>query len=117
MLLKDMAKELDLKLLTPEVSIEEIEVSAGYSCDLLSWVLAHGEAGMAWVTVMTHLNVVAVAMLMEMACVIVPEGIAVEEASIQKAQEEEIPVFSSSMTAYELCGKMYALGVGATSKK
>lgn len=117
MLLKDMARELDLKLLTPEVSIEGTEVSAGYSCDLLSWVLAHGEAGMAWVTVMTHLNVVAVAMLMEMACVIVPEGIAVEEASLQKAQEEEIPVFSSDMTAYELCGKMYALGVGATHKK
>lgn len=117
MLLKDMARELDLKLLTPEVSIEETEVSAGYSCDLLSWVLAHGEAGMAWVTVMTHLNVVAVAMLMEMACVIVPEGIAVEEASLQKAQEEEIPVFSSDMTAYELCGKMYALGIGATHKK
>ena len=117
MLLKDMARELDLKLLTPEVSIEETEVSAGYSCDLLSWVLAHGEAGMAWVTVMTHLNVVAVAMLMEMACVIVPGGIAVEEASLQKAQEEEIPVFSSDMTAYELCGKMYALGIGATHKK
>ena len=35
----------------------------------------------------------------------------------EDAQEEEIPVFSSSMTAYELCGKMYALGIGATSKK
>ena len=117
MLLKEMARELDLKLITPGVSIENIEVSVGYSCDLLSWVLAHGEAGMAWVTVMTHLNVVAVAMLMEMACVIVPEGITVEEASIEKAQEEEIPIFSSSMTAYELCGKMYALGIGATHKK
>lgn len=116
MVLQDLAQALELKLLTPDVSLDT-QVTNGYSCDLLSWVLAHGEAGMAWVTVMTHLNVIAVAMLMEMACVIVPEDIAVEEASLQKAQEEGIPVFSSPLTAYELCGRMFALGVGSTQRK
>lgn len=81
----------------------EAEVTCGYTCDLLSWVLAHGKQGMAWATVQTHMNVIAVAVLMEMACVILPEGVELEEASLKKAKEEGMPVLSSPKTAYELC--------------
>lgn len=84
----------------------EAEVTCGYTCDLLSWVLAHGKQGMAWATVQTHINVIAVAVLMEMACVILPEGVELEEASLKKAKEEGMPVLSSPKTAYELCGLM-----------
>ena len=94
----------------------DAEITCGYSCDLLSWVLAHGQAGMAWITVQTHLNVIAVAMLMDMACVIIPEGIVLEEATLQKAEEEGVPVFASDKTAYELCGQMFALGVGQAER-
>ena len=62
---------LEAEDLTPEVA-EDREVTCGYVCDLLSWVMAHGDEGMAWVTVQTHLNVIAVAVLSEMACVILP---------------------------------------------
>ena len=34
---------------------------------------------MAWVTVQTHLNVIAVASLGDMACIILPENITMEE--------------------------------------
>lgn len=63
-------------------------MSCGYTCDLLSWVMAHGKQGMAWITVQTHMNVIAVASLMEMAAVIIPEGIQMEEPSLEKAREE-----------------------------
>lgn len=42
--------------------------------------MAHGREHMAWVTVQTHMNVIAVATLHEMSCVIIPEGIRVEDA-------------------------------------
>lgn len=116
MTIRELADKLDLNLLTPDADLE-IEISTGYSCDLLSWVLAHGQPGMAWITVMTHMNVVAVAMLMDMACVIVPEGIVVEDASIEKAKTEGIAVFSSPQTAYELSGKMYALEVSVAQRE
>ena len=112
MLLKELAKELDLKLLTPDVSIEEIDVKAGYSCDLLSWVLAHGQAGMAWVTVMTHLNVIAVATLLDMACVIIPENIDVDAKTLEKATEEDVPVLSTDKTAYQIAGILFGCGLG-----
>ena len=79
MTLKDLMDKTGMRLLTKEAPLQR-EVTTGYSCDLLSWVLAHGQAGMAWITVQTHLNVIAVAMLMDMACVIIPEGIVLEEA-------------------------------------
>ena len=64
----------------------------------------------------TLLCVIAVAMLMDMACVIIPEGIVLEEATLQKAEEEGVPVFASDKTAYELCGQMFALGVGQAER-
>ena len=97
---------------TPEVT-EDKEITCGYTCDLLSWVMAHGEEGMAWVTVQTHLNVVAVAVLSDMACVILPEEIRMEEESLQKARSEGMTVLSSPLTAYEICGLLAAEGIPA----
>lgn len=87
------------------------EISCGYTCDLLSWVLAHGKQGMAWMTVQTHVNVIAVAVLMEMACVILPEGVELEETSLKKAQQEGMAVLATDKTGYELSGIMVNAGI------
>lgn len=100
------------KLLTPEID-QSREISIGYSCDMLSWVMAHAEANMAWITVQSHMNVIAVATMMDMSCVIIPEGIEVNTEIIEKAAEEELALIVSGLTAYELCGRMYAAGIGA----
>ena len=110
MKVRELMELLDAKCLTPEADLEA-EISCGYSCDLLSWVLAHGKAGMAWCTVQTHMNVIAVAVLMEMACVILVEGVEIEEASLKKAIAEEMPVLLTNKTAYEVCVKMGQGGV------
>ena len=89
------------------------DVLCGYVCDLLSWVMAHGEEGMAWVTVQTNLNVIAVAALADMACVILPEGITMEQDVLDKANAEGMCVLSSGLTAYEICGRLSAQGIPA----
>ena len=83
----------------------------GYTCDLLSWVMGHGQEGMAWVTVQTHMNVIAVASLMEMAAVIIPEGIQMEQPSLDKAKDEGITVLQTKLTAYEICARLAAAGL------
>ena len=75
--------------------------------------MAHGSDGMAWITVQTHMNVIAVASLHEMSCVIIPEGIAVEQEVLDKAAEEGIAVLGTQLDAYRICGKMAEAGVGA----
>lgn len=86
-------------------------VTCGYTCDLLSWVMAKGEKGMAWVTVQNHMNVVAVAVLAEMACIILPEGVTMETGALEKAEEEGIPVLCSPLSAYAICAAMAKEGV------
>lgn len=103
---------LDAKCVTDGANLDA-EITCGYSCDLLSWVLAHGKQGMAWCTVQTHVNVIAVSVLMEMACVILVEGVEAEEASLNKAIEESMPVLSTTKTAYEVCGIMNKAGIAA----
>ena len=112
MKVSDLMSLIEAKNLTPEASMDR-DVTCGYVCDLLSWVMAHGEEGMAWVTVQTHLKVVAVAALADMACVILPEGIVMEQESLDKAASEGMCVLSSALTAFEICGRMASQGVPA----
>ena len=112
MKVSELMQLIDAKDLTPTIT-EDREITCGYACDLLSWVMAHGEEGMAWVTVQTHLNVVAVAALAEMACVVLPEGIDMEQDVLDKANDEGSCVLSSPLTTYEICGRMAAQGVPA----
>lgn len=110
MTVRELMEKLDAVCLTPGADMD-VEITCGYACDLLSWVLAHGKAGMAWCTVQTHMNVIAVSVLMEMACVILVEGVEAEEASMKKAIEEEMPVLATNKTAYEVCVLMGQAGV------
>ena len=110
MTVNELIELIDAKNMVAEADAAR-EVSCGYTCDLLSWVMAHGAAGMAWVTVQTHMNVIAVASLMEMAAVIIPEGIEMEEPSLEKAAEEGITVLESPLTAYEICARLAAKGL------
>ncbi len=116
MKLKELIELTGAEMMTADTSLET-EVTCGYTCDLLSWVMAHGKAGMAWITVQTHMNVIAVASLMEMAAVIIPEDIEMEEASLEKAREEGICVLQSSRTAYELCAMMAQAGLPGTPRE
>ena len=105
---------IEAKNLTPDLPADR-EVTCGYVCDLLSWVMSHGDSGMAWVTVQTHMNVIAVAVLAEMACVILPEGIDMEQESLNKAVQEEMIVLQSPLTAFDICGRMAARGIPANN--
>ena len=112
MKVRELAEKLGAKVLSGEENLET-EISCGYSCDLLSWVMAHGKKGMAWITVQTHMNVIAVASLMEMSAVILPEGITMEGPSLEKAREEGVAVLQSKKSAYALCALMEKGGLPA----
>ena len=116
MTVKELCELIDGKDMTPEVD-KGAEVSCGYTCDLLSWVMAHGAAGMAWVTVQTHMNVIAVASLMEMSAVIIPEDIQMEAQSLEKANDEGINVLQTPLTAYEICAKLAAAGLPGKNRE
>ncbi len=112
MKISELAGKIEAEIITKNVDAER-EVECGYTCDLLSWVMANGSEGMAWVTVQTHMNVIAVATLHDMSCVIIPEGIKVEDDVAAKADEEGIAILTSPLGAYDICGRMNACGIPA----
>lgn len=111
MTVAELKELLGARVLNEGVDLSR-EVGSAYVCDLLSWVMAKGAPGTAWVTVMNHLNVIAVATLLDMSCVIIPENIEVKPETLEKAAEEEIPVLSTGKTAFEIAGLMYSKGLG-----
>jgi len=98
-------------LANPGVDTEK-DITDGICCDLLSWVMAKGEAGMAWTTVQTHMNVVAVAVLHDFSCIILSEGNEMPAEVLAKATEEDIPVIKSDLSSYSICGALHAHGIG-----
>ncbi len=107
MTIKNLKEILLLKSLT-ENEDENRVLNGCYICDLLSYVMSHASKDNIWITVQTNINVVAVASLTEIGCVIIPENIEVEEITLKKARAEGIVIFSSSYTAYDIAKKISA---------
>ena len=91
----------------------ENEISRGLVCDILSHAMAHGKAGCAWVTMQTHMTAVAIAVQCSMACIIWPDGIAVDMLSAKRAAHEGIALICSPLSAYEIAGIMHKAGIQA----
>lgn len=78
------------------------QIESVYIGDLLSWVMSHSEQNCAWITVQTHVNIVAVAVLLDMSCIILPEGCKPDEDTLIKASEEGVPILMSPWSAYDI---------------
>ena len=89
---------------TPAVlPVPELEIEGCYAGDLLSWVMGNACHGCAWVTIMTNRNIMAVASLIEMACIILAEGCEPSEELRQLAQEQKINLLCAPEPIYETC--------------
>lgn len=85
------------------------EVRGGYSGDLLSDVIAHGTPGDLWMTMQVHVNIVAVAVLKDLAGIIIVGGRQPAQETIRRATEEHVAILVSDLPAYETAGRLYAL--------
>ncbi len=89
------------------------EVKEGYCGDLLSEVMANAPLSCIWLTVQGHQNIVAVAVLREMAAVVVAGGRSPDRETLARANQEGIPILTWPRSAFELAGKLYTAGVGS----
>lgn len=87
----------------------EREVGGGYTGDLLSWVMSRAEGHMLWITIMTNVNILAVAALRDLPAVLIAEGAAVAPEVVAKASEQKINLLRSPLPAYNLCAALARL--------
>ena len=98
--------------LTPVTIPEgEREVEGVYIGDLLSWVMGRARSDNVWLTIMSNLNVVAVATLSDVSCILLCEGVTLEESVRSTAEEKGINILATSLTAYEAAKKLAELGL------
>ncbi|MCP3926120.1 MAG: hypothetical protein GY714_26445 [Desulfobacterales bacterium] len=94
-----------------EKSLEN-EILDGYCCDLLSEVMGNAPVGSLWMTVHGHQNIVGVALLRDMAAVVITGGHDPDEETIEKANKENIPVLLYEGSTFQLCHKLFEKGIG-----
>ena len=99
MKLKTVLALPDLKILVPGDPGREI--SGVFCCDLLSIAMGKAPADGVWVTVMGNKNTLAVATLTDTACIVLAEGVTLDQGTLDKAAGEGIAVCATELPVFE----------------
>ena len=84
------------------------KVTGVYMGDLLSWVMGRAESGDAWITIMSNLNIVAVASLADPSCIILSEGVSPDEGVLQRAENQGVNILRSNKDTFALAAQISA---------
>ncbi len=77
------------------------EVTGGYCGDLLSWVMGRAKSGQAWVTIMSNLNIAAVATLCDTACIVLSENVSPDAGVAESAEMRGINILKTPLPTFE----------------
>ncbi len=107
MLVSELVKKFELKVFSGEEGLEN-EINGGYVSDLLSDVMGNAAEGEVWITLQTHQNVMAIASLKDLAAVILVKGMEPDEDTMERSNEEGIPVLGTELSTFEMAGQLYS---------
>ena len=74
----------------------ERRVSGGYAGDLLSWVMGRAGQDCAWFTIMSNQNVAAVALMADVSCVVLTEGVRPDADLLRRAAEKGVNLLGTA---------------------
>ncbi len=109
MLAGEAARLMGMELMLPDMADQPITIKGCYIGDLLSNVMGKASGDQLWLTVITNINVVAVAQLLGLSGIVLLEGHQPAAGVLERARTEGIPIFSSAETAYEMAKKFQQL--------
>ncbi len=108
--LKEVVEKLHLEVVSSAGTLDR-PVAGGYASDLLSCVMKGAKKDDLWVTLQSHVNVVAVASLIGLAAVILTEGNRPEQETLSRAENEGVALLLTPRTTYSVVGDLNALGI------
>ena len=112
--LKEIIETLNLEAVS-SVSTEGRSVAGGYTADLLSCAMKGAKKDYVWVTLQSHLNIVAVASLLNLAGVIITEGNRPDPETVARAEKEGVVLLVTPKTTFTVVGELTLLGVRGES--
>jgi hypothetical protein len=109
--LQQIIEKLELTVLTEPRDFSSISPTGGYTSDLLSCVMAGAKTHYLWITLQAHMNIVAVAALLDVAAVIITEDAQPDPATIDKANQQGVVLLSTPRPSFEIDGKLWEMGI------
>ena len=83
------------------------QVTGAYAGDLLSWVMGRAGQDCAWLTIMSNQNVAAVALMADVACVVLTEGVRPDEDLLRRAREKEVNLLGAGEDTYTAACRLH----------
>ena len=106
---KDLCDKIKLTYLCNEEKAETREIDGCYCGDLLSWVMSRAEENNVWLTVMGNINSIGVAVLTDVACIVLTENAPLDDNAKQKAIENGVIVLTTDKNSYEVAAEFSKL--------
>ena len=106
MIVQEIVDFLQAEVIAGATKVDNV-ISGGYVSDLLSNVMSQAKTGDIWVTMHGHQNIVAVASLLGLSAVIVAGHVQPDKEAEIKADAEEIPMLTTSLSSFEVVGLLY----------
>jgi len=109
--LQQVIDELNLVVLTKPKNFAKIFPSGGYASDLLSCVMSGARNQNLWLTLQAHVNIIAVAALLDLSAVIISENAQPDASVIARANEQDVTLLSTPLPTYEIAGRLWMMGL------
>ena len=109
MTVKEFSDKLNLTYLCNEANANSREIDGCYCGDLLSWVMSRAEENNVWLTVMGNINSIGVAVLTDVACIVLTENAPLDDNAKQKADENGVIVLTTNKNSYEVAAEFSKL--------
>ena len=110
MKVKEILNSEEFTLINNNCNLENT-IDGIFVCDLLSHVMGNAQENNAFITVLNNINVLGVASLLDLSCVIFSHNTKVNEQIISKANELEIPLLSTKLSSAKTVTLLNELGV------
>ena len=85
------------------------KVTGGYAGDLLSWVMGRAKEGDAWVTIMSNVNIIAVASLADPSCIILSENVSPDDGVLERAEAQGVNLLKTKKDTFSVCAEIAVL--------
>lgn len=105
--IKTLKEKLNLTLICGDDL--ERAVTGCYCGDLLSWVMSRAQEGDAWLTVMGNVNSIGVAVLADVACIILTENAALDEEALKRAEQNGVIILTTEKNSYRVAAEISRL--------
>lgn len=109
MTVKQLQEKLELKFLCGEEIAEGRNAEGCYCGDLLSWVMSRAKENDVWLTVMGNINSIGVAVLADVACIVLTENASLDEDAKKRALENDVIILTTCKNSYQVAAEISKL--------